>query len=98
MFRGDNIIIPLYGVGISYLEVIALPRTLERVLHNTGAVILSPPENQHDYFCYAYYLTEEDWKDAHLVISNNFAITSSIMYTSEISFNDLLSMDDENFW
>ena len=88
--KSNNDIITLYGVGISYLEAAALPRTLERVAINTNAVMLDPPYDENDYFCYMYYMSREDWEDGYAVLMHNFAITSPILYKLEVSLSDLL--------
>lgn len=85
----DSKLIKLYGVGISFVEAIALPRTLQRILDHTDAVLVAAPHDEYDYYCYVYYMDKEDWEDGYAVLMHNFAITSDKMYVIEMNEADL---------
>ena len=93
-----NDLVKLYGVGISYLEAIALPRTLGKIIRDTYAVMYHAPQDDEDYFCYIFYMDRTDRDMGYDVLRRNFAITSSICYETKVPLGRLLYGGEEDYY
>ena len=100
MSQINNRDITLYGVGVSYLETIALQNTFHRILDESNAVMYEDPMTSSEYFCYVFYYSLEEWKNGLQMFIKDFAITSTKLYLTRVSlddiYNDFFLDDDDN--